>query len=320
MTVLSARSSARARPIAACMHHRPPGARPGHDHDPDTAARKADELDRRAQPAASRRTHPPAVDVDPALTNRPRRGCRSPIRSGPWAAPRQRDARSLLPRGPDQRWPETTWPTNPRPSLKWDFSAVQPSTRLADGVPSAHHDHVEGVEFQPAAHRGSPASASMSALLTLAGDEQEERGASTISLSLTRSRARVDPRRRHVIDGYDRCLQCWRHQAPEMRGSSGRARAAEAPPGPRRPSCIRPSERRSPRRRCRGLVARASSRSSAAWRANAASASGRAPAHRPAWRRGPRRRARGGAARPGACRRSRSRPRCAASAPGRVGR
>jgi hypothetical protein len=48
------RYSARARPIAARLHHRPPGARRGNDHDdPDPAARKADQLDWRAQPAAS---------------------------------------------------------------------------------------------------------------------------------------------------------------------------------------------------------------------------------------------------------------------------
>jgi hypothetical protein len=39
-----------------------PGARPGDDHDPDPAARKAHEPDWRAQPAPS---HPTAVDVDP---------------------------------------------------------------------------------------------------------------------------------------------------------------------------------------------------------------------------------------------------------------
>ena len=44
MTVLGARCSARARPIVARVHHRPPGARPGHDHGPDPAARKADDL------------------------------------------------------------------------------------------------------------------------------------------------------------------------------------------------------------------------------------------------------------------------------------
>jgi hypothetical protein len=37
--------------------------------------------------------------------------------------------------------------------------------------PVRRHDHVEEVEFQPAAHRALPASASMSALLTLAGDD-----------------------------------------------------------------------------------------------------------------------------------------------------
>jgi hypothetical protein len=46
------------------VHHRPPGARPGHDHDPEPAALNADELER-AQHVASQRTHPPAVAVDP---------------------------------------------------------------------------------------------------------------------------------------------------------------------------------------------------------------------------------------------------------------
>jgi hypothetical protein len=45
VTVLNASCSARPRPIAARVHHRPLGARPGDDHDPDPAARKADELD-----------------------------------------------------------------------------------------------------------------------------------------------------------------------------------------------------------------------------------------------------------------------------------
>jgi hypothetical protein len=39
VTVLGARCSARARPIAARVHHRPPGACLGHDHDPEPAAR-----------------------------------------------------------------------------------------------------------------------------------------------------------------------------------------------------------------------------------------------------------------------------------------
>jgi hypothetical protein len=51
-----------------------------------------------------------------ALTNRPRRGCRSPDSPRPPAAPRQRDARSLLPRGPTRGGPETRWPTIPAPA------------------------------------------------------------------------------------------------------------------------------------------------------------------------------------------------------------
>jgi hypothetical protein len=47
------------------VHCRPPGARPGYDHDPDPAARKPDDLGWRAQPAPSNGTHSPAVEVDP---------------------------------------------------------------------------------------------------------------------------------------------------------------------------------------------------------------------------------------------------------------
>jgi hypothetical protein len=35
--------------MAVRVQHRPPGSRPGHDRDPDPAARKADELDWRAR-------------------------------------------------------------------------------------------------------------------------------------------------------------------------------------------------------------------------------------------------------------------------------
>ena len=72
-----------------------------------------------------------------ALTNRPRRGCRSRIRSG------RRQRRGSVTRGrcspavPDQRLPETRWPTIPWPSLERRSSTVQPSTRLAYGVPPA---------------------------------------------------------------------------------------------------------------------------------------------------------------------------------------
>jgi hypothetical protein len=101
VTVLSARCSARARPIAARVHHRPHGARPGHDHDPDPAARKADELDWRAQPAHSHRTHPPAVDVDPSADQPTTPWLPQPDSRRPPAAPRQRGTRSLLSHGPD---------------------------------------------------------------------------------------------------------------------------------------------------------------------------------------------------------------------------
>ena len=137
MTVLSARCSARARPIAARVHHRPPGARPGHDHDPDPAERKADELDWRAQPAAPHRTHPPAVAVDPGADQPTTAWLPQPDSSG------RRQRRGSVTRGrcspavPDQRLPETGWPTIPWPSLEWHSSAVQPSTRLTYGVPSA---------------------------------------------------------------------------------------------------------------------------------------------------------------------------------------
>jgi hypothetical protein len=60
VTVPSARCSARARPIAdgGCTTVRP--LLPGHDHDPDPAARKADEPDWRAQPAPSHAVDPDA--------------------------------------------------------------------------------------------------------------------------------------------------------------------------------------------------------------------------------------------------------------------
>jgi hypothetical protein len=126
VTVPSARCSARARPTAARIHHRPSAARPGHDHDPDPAAHKAAELDPRAQPAASHGPHPPAVAVDP---------------------------------GADQR--------------EWHSSAVQPSTRLACGVPSAAT--TTSTSRMPA--RSGPWVASERAdvsAVTLAGDEREE--------------------------------------------------------------------------------------------------------------------------------------------------
>jgi hypothetical protein len=73
----------------------------------------------------------------------------------PPAAPRQRDARSLLSRGPDQ----------------FLGRAAVAETRVRR--PVRRHDHVEEVDFQPAAHRGLRASASMSVLLTLAVDEKQ---------------------------------------------------------------------------------------------------------------------------------------------------
>jgi hypothetical protein len=42
--------------------------------------------------------------------------------------------------------------------------------------PVRRHDQVDEVEIQPASHRGLPASASMSALLTLAGEDLRQRG------------------------------------------------------------------------------------------------------------------------------------------------
>jgi hypothetical protein len=50
---------------------------------------------------------------------------------------RQRDARSLLPRGRDQRGPRNQVADDPPPSLEWHSSTAQPSTRLAYDVPSA---------------------------------------------------------------------------------------------------------------------------------------------------------------------------------------
>jgi hypothetical protein len=161
VTVLSARTS-----IAARVYHRSGGAGPGHDHDPDPAPRKADELDRRAQPAPSHRTHPPAVDVHPGadLPTTPR----LPELGSQRPTARQRDARSRLARGPDQRWPQDQAPDEAWPSLKWHSTAAQPSTRTRVRRPVRRHDHLEEVEFQPAAPRGLPASASMSAPVTLA--------------------------------------------------------------------------------------------------------------------------------------------------------
>jgi hypothetical protein len=98
VTVLSARCSARACPREARVHHRPPVLVPGHDH--DRPPRKADERDRRAQPAASHRTHPPAVDIDPGADQPTTLWLPQPDSQRPPAAPRQRDARSLLPRAP----------------------------------------------------------------------------------------------------------------------------------------------------------------------------------------------------------------------------
>jgi hypothetical protein len=147
VTVLSARTS-----IAARVYHRSGGAGPGHDHDPDPAPRKADELDRRAQPAPSHRTHPPAVDVhpgaDPPTTPRlPEPGSLRPTA-------RQRDARSRLARGPDQRWPQDQAPDEAWPSLKWHSTAAPPSTRTRVRRPVRRHDHLEEVELQPAAPVG----------------------------------------------------------------------------------------------------------------------------------------------------------------------
>ena len=123
MTLLGARCSARARPIAARVHHRPPGARPGHDRDPDPAARKADELDWRAQPAPSHRTHPPAVAVDPGADQpttpwlpqpdssgrRQRRGSVTRRRCSPPSL------RAVAPRPGGRRFPGPAWSGVPRP-------------------------------------------------------------------------------------------------------------------------------------------------------------------------------------------------------------
>jgi hypothetical protein len=169
VTVPSARCSARARPIAARVHHRPPGARPGHNHDPDPAARKADELNWRAEPAASHRTHPPAVDVDPGA-------CQpttpwlpqpdSPAAAGSAAAapravaapPRSRPA--VAPRRGGRRSPGQAWSGVPRPCSR------RRDSRTASRPPPRPR---RGSRIPAAAHRGLPASASMSALPTLAG-------------------------------------------------------------------------------------------------------------------------------------------------------
>ena len=55
---------------------------------------------------------------------------------------------------PTSGGPETSWPTIPRPRLESHSAAVQPSTRLRVRRPVRHHDHVQEIEFQPAAHRG----------------------------------------------------------------------------------------------------------------------------------------------------------------------
>jgi hypothetical protein len=101
---------------AARVHHRPPAARPGHDHEPDPPARKTDELDRRAQRAPSHRTHPPAAAVEP--------GADQP--TTPWLpqpdSQRPRQRRGSVTRGdcsravPTSGGPETSWPTNPCPA------------------------------------------------------------------------------------------------------------------------------------------------------------------------------------------------------------
>jgi hypothetical protein len=73
---------------------------------------------------SSHRTHPPAVDVDSGARQPTTPSLRQPDSQRAPAAPRQRDARSLLPRRPYQRRPR------------------------------GRHDHVEELEFrsaQPAA-------------------------------------------------------------------------------------------------------------------------------------------------------------------------
>src|SRR5918994_7882534 len=135
-----------------------------------TTGRKADELDRRAQPAPRTvRTLRPSPWIRALTTTTP--WLPQPDSQRPPAAPRQRDTRSLLPRGPDQRWPRDHVPDDPlaRPGVAFLGRAAIDETRVRR--PVRRHDHVEEVEFQPAAHRGLPASASMSALRTLAGDD-----------------------------------------------------------------------------------------------------------------------------------------------------
>jgi len=200
VTVLSARCSARARPITARVHHRPPGARPSHDHDPDPAARKADELDWRAQPAASHRTYLPAVDVEPGADPPTTPWLPQPDSQRPPGERRGSVTRGrCAPAVPTSGRPETGWPPIPWPGLEWHSSAAQPSTRLRLRRPVRRHDHVEEVEFQPAAHRGLPANASMSALLTLAGDEAQKHGPGAGTLLLSGWEARVGYERDETI-------------------------------------------------------------------------------------------------------------------------
>jgi hypothetical protein len=68
--------------------------------------------------------------------------------------------------------PESRWPTIPWPSVEWHSSAVQPSTRLTYGVRPPPRPR-RGSRLPAAAHRALPASASMSAQLTLAGDRAD---------------------------------------------------------------------------------------------------------------------------------------------------
>src|SRR5918993_1272845 len=115
---------------------------------PDPAARKADELDWRAQPSPSDRTHPPAVDVDPDADQPTTPWLPQPDSQRPPATPRQRDTRSLLSRGPDQRWPRDQVPDDrlARPGVAFLGRAAVDETRVRR--PVRRHDHVEEVEFQ----------------------------------------------------------------------------------------------------------------------------------------------------------------------------
>jgi hypothetical protein len=155
---------------------RTPSARapPGHDRDPDPAAPKAHAPDGRAQPAPPHRTHPPAVEGDPGA-DQPT----TPVAAAAEFASGRRQRRGSAtqghrPRPPDQRSPRDQLADDPVASPDLPFPAVQPSTRRAHGVPSAATTTSRKSTSHCAAHRALPASASMSAPLTHAGDKRPQ--------------------------------------------------------------------------------------------------------------------------------------------------